>query len=315
MGRSESKQVTQQSLDTSKNFQNQANQSFAATQGAIGDYQNRLNNFLARNPYTPGGEFQRNQNLINASTAEAGNAAMKNTLDLASQRSGENTAGFASNVAEAQRQTSRDLADQMAKADQARVDKETGIQQFGVQASALPADMQAKLYGTGAGEAVGALNPAANAAKTPGFWDEFAPALAGAAGSVLHGACPCAGSLIRMADGSDKRVEDLREGDYLWPLSFSAPPNQVLDTPQPQSAHCGVIATEGGRRHRGSETHTIALAIGGYAYLPELAGKTVLAELGTETVLAVEDIGEQIVYPLRLNGSHMYMADGIWVMA
>src|SRR5215472_311088 len=160
MGRSESKQVTQQSLDTSKNFQNQANQSFAATQGAIGDYQNRLNNFLARNPYTPGGEFQRNQTLINASTADAGNAAMKNTLDLAAQRSGENTAGFANNVAEAQRQTSRDLADQMAKADQARIDKETGIQQFGVQASALPADMQARLYGTGAGESVGALNPA-----------------------------------------------------------------------------------------------------------------------------------------------------------
>jgi hypothetical protein len=185
MGRSESKQVTQQSLDTSKNFQNQANQSFAATQGAIGDYQNRLNNFLARNPYTPGGEFQRNQNLINASTADAGNAAMKNTLDLAAQRSGENTAGFANNVAEAQRQTSRDLADQMAKADQARIDKETGIQQFGVQASALPADMQAKLYGTGAGESVGALNPAANAARTPGFWDEFGDAFASSLGKGL----------------------------------------------------------------------------------------------------------------------------------
>ena len=185
MGRSESKQVTQQSLDTSKNFQNQANQSFAATQGAIGDYQNRLNNFLAGNPYTPGGEFQRNQNLINASTADAGNAAMKITLDLAAQRSGENTAGFANNVAEAQRQTSRDLADQMAKADQARIDKETGIQQFGVQASALPADMQARLYGTGAGESVGALNPAANAAKTPGFWDEFGDSFASSLGKGL----------------------------------------------------------------------------------------------------------------------------------
>jgi len=185
MGRSESKQVTQQSLDTSKNFQNQANQSFAATQGAIGDYQNRLNNFLARNPYTPGGEFQRNQNLINASTADAGNAAMKNTLDLAAQRSGENTAGFANNVAEAQRQTSRDLADQMAKADQTRIDKETGIQQYGVQASALPADIQAKLYGPGAGEAVGALNPAANAAKTPSFWDEFGDAFASSLGKGL----------------------------------------------------------------------------------------------------------------------------------
>ena len=185
MGRSESKQVTQQSLDTSRNFQNQANQSFAATQGAIGDYQNRLNNFLARNPYTPGGEFQRNQTLINASTADAGNAAMKNTLDLAAQRSGENTAGFANNVAEAQRQTSRDVADQMAKADQARIDKETGIQQFGVQASALPADMQAKLYGTGAGESVGALNPAASAARTPGFWDEFGDAFASSLGKGL----------------------------------------------------------------------------------------------------------------------------------
>jgi len=190
MGRKESKQVTQQSLDTSKGFGDQANQSFKNAQNASSDYVSRLNRFVLNNPYTPGGEFQTNQNLINSSTAGAANASAEKELGDAARRSGENTAGFASNVAEIRRQSARDVADAAAKADQERIARETGIQQFGVTASALPADIAAKLYGTGASESVGALNPAANAAKTPGFWDVFAPALVSGGAQVGAGFTP-----------------------------------------------------------------------------------------------------------------------------
>jgi hypothetical protein len=51
----------------------------------------------------------------------------------------------------------------------------------------VPAEIQASLYGTGTGTANGALGNAANAAKKPGFWDTFGPALVGGAGAVGAG--------------------------------------------------------------------------------------------------------------------------------
>jgi hypothetical protein len=51
----------------------------------------------------------------------------------------------------------------------------------------LPAEVQSGLYGTGTGGAGSQLSSAANAAKTPGFWDTFAPALAQGAGAAAGG--------------------------------------------------------------------------------------------------------------------------------
>jgi hypothetical protein len=71
--------------------------------------------------------------------------------------SGENTSGFAGTAAESQRQSSRDLTNQLVTADADRLKQLTVINQFGVQASALPASIQAGLYGTGTSGASGEL--------------------------------------------------------------------------------------------------------------------------------------------------------------
>jgi hypothetical protein len=82
---------------------------------------------------------------------------------------------------------SRDLTDRLAGADADRLSRLTAINQYGVQASAVPAEVQASLYGTGTGGSGSQLSTAADAAKTPSFWDQFLPAIAGGAGAAAAG--------------------------------------------------------------------------------------------------------------------------------
>ena len=50
-------------------------------------------------------------------------------------------------------------------------------------------------------------------------------------GPTMDGISPCAGSMIRMADGTDKPVEELRKGDWLDSFGgeFSQP-NELLES-------------------------------------------------------------------------------------
>jgi hypothetical protein len=49
--------------------------------------------------------------------------------------------------------------------------------------------------------------------------------------------------------------------------------------------------------------------------MPEMEGKTIIGELSTDLVAKVKNIGLRTVYPLKVGGSHCYMADGICVLA
>lgn len=317
MGRSESKAAFKQSSAQSAQDQANAQNALGATNKAVSDYEGALKNFLrfGRSTYGANGEFLRDQNTLATTTAKAGADQVGGNLALNAMRTGENTAGYAATDAEARRAASRDLTTQLAGADADRLAKLTAINQYGVEAEKLPAAIQESLYGTSVSGATGQGANMTNAARMPGFWDTFAPALAQGAGTAAAGACPCEGSLIRMADGTDKPAEQIRKGEFVWPLSTSAPPNPVLETPQPIKAHCFAITTKAGRKHAGSDTHTVALAIGGYAFIPEALQKIVLAESVTDEVISVEDIGERTVYPMKLGGSHTYMADGIWILS
>ncbi len=189
MGRTESKQAFQQS--SAQSAENQANSRAAlgSTNEAVGDYTKRANRFtdFGRRVYGAGGEYARTQNTLGTTAAAAGNKAMEGNLAMRALRTGENTGGYASALGEEQREASRDLTKTLAGADADRLNKLTAIEQQGVEAAKFPAGVYGSLYGTSVGGANNAMGNATSAAKTPGFWDVFAPALAGAAGTAAAG--------------------------------------------------------------------------------------------------------------------------------
>jgi hypothetical protein len=188
-GRSQSTQVANQGMQQSSQDQANAQAALGATNTALGQYNNQLKGFLrfGRQTYGANGEFMRDSNTLANTTAAAGANNLKGNLALNAMRTGENTSNYAGTVAESQRQSSKDLTNQLATADQNRLSQLTAVNQYGVQASALPAQVQAGLYGTSTSGSAEQLNPAASAAKTPGFFDEFGNALIGAAGGVAGG--------------------------------------------------------------------------------------------------------------------------------
>jgi hypothetical protein len=188
-GRSESKQVVNQGTKQSAQDQANAQAALGATNSAVGQYNNQLNTFLrfGRQTYGANGQFMKDQNTLANTTAAAGTNNLKGNLALNAMRTGENSSNYANTVAESQRQSSRDLTNQLATADANRLQQLTAINQYGVDASKFPATVQAGLYGTSVGGSAEQLKPAASAAQTPGFWDTFAPALASGAGAAAGG--------------------------------------------------------------------------------------------------------------------------------
>lgn len=186
MGRSESRQAAQQASAQSAQDQANAQAALTAANKGLQDYSNNLNSFMkfGRQTYGTNGEYMKDQNAIATTAAGAGSNAVKGDLATNALRTGENTAGYGTAVAESERQNQRDLTSTLANADATRLQNLTNINQFGVQASALPAQVQAGLYGTGTSGSTGQGANQANAAKTPGFWDTFLPAVVGAAGQV-----------------------------------------------------------------------------------------------------------------------------------
>jgi hypothetical protein len=179
MGRSESHQVAEQGMHQSAEDQARAGASFTAANKSLGDYSKNLDSFMrfGRQTYGANGEYMRDQNTIANTTAAAGSNAIAGRIANNAMRTGANTAGMASTVAEAQRAGERDMTSQLAGADADRLSKLTALNQYGVQASALPAGIQASMYGTGSSGSAAQLNPASSAAKTPGFMDEYMQAL------------------------------------------------------------------------------------------------------------------------------------------
>lgn len=317
MGRTEQKQVVNQGTAQSAQSANNAQGALTATNKSLGDYSSNLDKFMnfGRSTYGANGEYAKDQNTIANTTAAAGQNNLAGNLALNKMRTGNNTANYAPTVAESQRQSSKDLTNQLATADTNRLQQLTNVNQFGVQASALPAQVQSGLYGTSVGGQSGNLSAAAGSANQPGFLDQLTGELISGGATVGAAFCPCAGSLIRMADGTDKAVEDVVKGDYVWPMSTLNPPNEILDKPEPVEQECFEIETKTGLKHRASATHTLALASGGYGYMPELEGKVVISNYFTDLVIAVRAIGKQKVYPMQVGGSHCYFADELMVLA
>jgi hypothetical protein len=186
VGRTQQKQVAQQGMAQSAQDQQNAQGALAATNKSLQDYSGNLNNFMqfGRQTYGKNGEFMRDQNTIANTTAAAGSNAISGNLALNAMRTGENTANYAPTAAESTRGASRDLTSQLAGADATRLQNLTNVNQYGVQASALPAQVQAGLYGSSTGAAAGNLGPAASTANQPGYLDELTQQLIGGGATV-----------------------------------------------------------------------------------------------------------------------------------
>jgi len=189
MGRSESKQAFQQSSSQSAQDQRNAQAALASTNKSVGDYTKNVNNFMrfGRQTFGANGEYMKDQNVLATTAAKAGSDKIGGDLALNAMRTGENTAGYAGTLAESQRQGSRDLTDQLARADANRLSQLTAVNQYGVDAAKFPAQVYGSLYGQGTSGASSEMGNASSAAKMPGFWDTFAPALAQGAGAVGAG--------------------------------------------------------------------------------------------------------------------------------
>lgn len=317
MGRSESTAVANQGMAQSATNQANATTALGQTNDAVSKYNKQLQDYLnfGNQEFSPNGEMMRTSNTLANTNAQAGARATEGDLALNRLRTGANTANFAPTVAAGRRQGSLDQTNFMAQQNAARIAALAKVQETGLSASQFPAQAYGNIYGTSVGGAASNLSPAASASQVPGFWDTFAPALAAGAGTAIAGACCCAGSMIRMADETEKPIEKVKKGDFLWSFGHFNPANQVLEDPKSIIQPCTEIESGTGRKHRASDSHTLMLTAGGYKPMPEMADNSALTEQGTEFVLVAKNIGEQLVYPLKINGNRTYMADGFWILA
>lgn len=188
--RAQSKQVANQGMTQSGISQGQATQAFNAGMSSAADYQNQVKNYRANNPYGIGGQFDQDQRTINADTSNAGTASLKAGMAQNAKNTGQNAASYAPALAEAQRSASRDLATAQSKADQQRIASGAAYDAQGIQMAGLAPDLYSRLYGTGESGTAANLNPAASAAKTPGFMDTLVPALISGGADVGTGFTP-----------------------------------------------------------------------------------------------------------------------------
>ena len=300
--------------------QGEATAANTATNTALSNYSNNLSNFMnfGQNTYGANGTYAADQKAINTAGAAASAQTLGSQMGLNAMRTGENTASYAPAVAAETQAGQQAVTANLAQSDANRLQALTNINQYGVQASALPAQVQAALYGSSLSGASGQQGSATQAASVPSGWQVFGQDLAGAVGSAAQGyaagQCPCEGSKLLLDDGTEILVEVAEKGEKLKAFG-KQPPNTLLATPEARRQDCFEIQIDRGWFHRGSATHTIALEGGGYAYMPELKGKSILTTQGPKVVISVEPIGEKWVRPLSIDGSHCYICDGVYVLA
>jgi hypothetical protein len=162
--------------------QNQATTSAAAVNSNLQNYDRNLQQYLnqGRQTYGTAGDYMKSMNSIGNTVASAGAKTLGTNLALNKMRTGENTAGYAGTVAETGRETGRDLTGFLADANANRMQQLNNVNQFGVSASALPAQIQAQIYGSSLGNAT-------QNAQMPSGWDMFMNDAIGAAGTAASG--------------------------------------------------------------------------------------------------------------------------------
>ena len=174
------------SSQNATNFGN-AQSALGSAQSDIGNYQNQLAQFVSGNPYVQGGEYDQtiNQGLTNVS--DAGSNSLQGALQSQALRTGQNSAANAATASAAAQQNTRNLSGNLASAQQQRISSEAAYNQAALGAAAVPAQIEAGLYGTASSAGNQELGTQAGAAQTPSFWDQLGGSLAGSLGRAVGG--------------------------------------------------------------------------------------------------------------------------------
>ena len=193
MGRSESKQVTQQQMQQSAQNQANAQTALGGENQAIGDFRKSITDFgnWNWNEFQPGGEFMKDATTLATSANSGGKNSFEDYMSGLATRTGSGTTPQMIVAAEENdREGRRKMQDRLLAADQQRIAAlGHGLETVMGAEGSIPG-MYGSQYSASLGGAGSAGANAANAARTPGFWDSFLPALAGGAATVGAGFTP-----------------------------------------------------------------------------------------------------------------------------
>jgi hypothetical protein len=237
------------------------------------------------------------------------NALSTVTQDMANRGMGKTPAGF---TADMERKAYQDQAGQQgdlyaAGRDTQRNDAETNYwnatnmlnanasqtSNLSLQGNQAAAQNYANLYGT-------------SSQQVQSGWGSVLGAAAGVGSAAIGAWCPVVGSLVLMADGSEKLIEEIRSGDSVKGLNGD---NLVLSDPEFKLSW----SVEVNGAAKVSVTHEFIAEHGGYV-LP-VVGANVKGVDGTRELTTIVDIGQRTVVPLNIAGDHTFCADGFWAQA
>ena len=244
------------------------------------------------------------QNTASQQSLGGGTAATTGQANLTAART-RNAGGFQGAVGTANQKNQQQLSQNALGIQQAQAN----LQQQ-QQAQALTA-LQS-LYGTN----LTGSTQAGNAENTaPNEWNSLLNATVSAAGQAasgyLAGQCPAEGSLILMADGSEKPIETLRAGDRIQGIGGDV--CVVEDVP----SCCGeviLVTAENGLSALNSPSHAYALPKGGFTVAAKSLGQIIVTAEGPSRVISVEKAGKARVFNILTDGCHTYCADGVWAL-
>jgi hypothetical protein len=311
MTKSQSNTAFQNSNTQNAQENTNAQSSYNAAQGDVGDYQSQLAQFSSQNPFVQGGQYQTSQNQGLADTAAAGSQATAQAIESAGVRSGQNPSA---GIAAAEQVGEADNRNQAADVDQANQQRMQGLTSYNsnvLNASTEPEKMEAGLSSGENSAADSSLGDEQKASQTPSFWQQLGPALISGGAQVGSAFCPARGSLYLMADTTQVRVEDLKVGDQILGIDLEP---QTIEEIQVAVSPVLKVRTEDGHVVRNSRVHAFALPLGGFTVAINSLGKTIRTAHGKSKVVSVEWDGSDEVYNVITDGSHTYRADGVWAL-
>jgi hypothetical protein len=150
-----------------------ANSTYTAAQGDVGDYTTALGQYAASNPYVQGGQFQTAQNQGLADTGAAGAQSTAQAIQSSQVRSGQNPAA---GIAAAEQVSEANNRNQMSQVAQGTESRLSGLANYGssvLNATAKPEEMEQGLLNTETGSQSNTLGDEQKASQTPSFWQEL----------------------------------------------------------------------------------------------------------------------------------------------
>lgn len=194
MSRSQETTAFNTSSGQNAGYYSNAQNSYANANADIGDYEDQLSKYAASNPYGQGGQYQTTQNQILSNTSDAMAKSAGEALQSQALRTGGNTAGGVAATEQMEEQNNRDLSSNEAQANAQRIDKGAQYGQSVLNATEVPAQLEAGLASGQANAGNAALGEETKAGETPSWMDELGQGLIQGYQGAAAAAAKAAGS-------------------------------------------------------------------------------------------------------------------------